>query len=531
MKVFLSKFRISSFTLAFLCCATFTFAQEKNLTEITAQVIDEKDKSPIVFATVQFKNKKNGMITDENGYFRLPYKYKEVVDTLQISSIGYATKEIPIASLQYEDINTILLTPKIELLDEVVLVGDGKRSQNKDSGLSLVKKAIDNITKNYPTLPHSYIGYYRDYQKVDNQYLNLNEAIIEVFDEGIQTNKILDTNNQTLLYQYKSNADFPIDRQLSMAYNQDRKYIKNAEIANMGGNELSILNLHDPIRNYNRLSFSFIDIFQTDFIANHNFKATRVSYLNDLPLYEIEFKYVRPITRHEVRYSNQTFGFGSEYSAKGTIYISPENYAIHKLEYHLLYRNKPFCNLQVEYMLKGNSMYLNYISFNNFFKVMSTRDFDIKEIILDIDQNTIFVKFTNPIKKTSLKRVKDFRFKYKNRKLSIDTFSISEPDMIKLQLVKGSPIPNEIRKEGTLENLTYKIKNVLDVKNQKLGKKQAITANQFRELFVQEIFPGKSLPKDAVFINKTRPLKNATIDDSLDGDTYWINTPLKSTAE
>jgi hypothetical protein len=490
----------------------------QELKEIKGQVIDAVEKTPVVFAAIQFKNNKNGMIADEDGYFRLPYSYKRSRDTIQISSIGYATKEIPVAQLKDLGINEILLPPKTEVLDEVVLIGGKKKNRIRDSGLSLVQKAIGNIPKNYPTTPFAYIGYYRDYQLVENQYLNLNEAVVEVFDGGFQTDRVNHYSNQIALHQYNSNTDFPKDTALVKAYGEDGKYIKNAKISDMGGNELSILNLHNPIRNYNKVSFSFIDVLQTDFIPNHSFKVLKITYLNDTPLYEIEFR------------SNKE-GYYIRHTANGKIYISTEDYAIHRLEYYVKDRNLPKYGLRLEYARKRAHMYLNYISFNNFFKADSSDNFDVQEVALDLDENAFFVSFTNPISETSLTNPKNFRFLYKKRKLSIDSISTAHPNILKIHLVNGTLPADEIKGEDTMKHVTYRFRNVYDIKNQKLGKKQTITANQFRELLVQEVFPVKALPQDVVFINKTQPLRNATIDNSLESDKYWINTPLKSTAE
>ena len=71
--------------------------------EVICQVLDLSDKLPIVFATVSIKDKNNGVIADEDGYFRLPYKYKTQNDVLIISSIGYESKTsiIPSFKLKY----------------------------------------------------------------------------------------------------------------------------------------------------------------------------------------------------------------------------------------------------------------------------------------------------------------------------------------------------------------------------------------------------------------------------------------------
>ena len=81
-----------------------------------------------------------------------------------------------------------------------------------------------------------------------NQYFNLNEGLIEVFDAGFKTNQFLNKENKTALYSYALNKDFKQSERFSIPYNRTSKYIKNANMLAMGGNELSILQLHDPIK-------------------------------------------------------------------------------------------------------------------------------------------------------------------------------------------------------------------------------------------------------------------------------------------
>ncbi len=186
------------YILHFLILFSFSFSVLSQ-DEIKGQVLEIDRNTPVVFATIQLKQSKNGFITDENGYFRLPKLYKDIGDTLIISSIGYVSKEIPVGTLDNKELNSIFLKPRTENLDEVTVIGD-KKKPKWVSGVSLVKKAIAMIPTNYPTTAHSYVGYYRDYQLVHNEYFNLNEAIVEVFDAGINTDKLNDEFNQTALY-------------------------------------------------------------------------------------------------------------------------------------------------------------------------------------------------------------------------------------------------------------------------------------------------------------------------------------------
>lgn len=181
------------------------------------------------------------------------------------------------------------MQPAILSLDEVQLT----TFKNKVRSKKVIKKAIKNISKNYPTDPFTYVSYYRDYQKHKKEYINLNEGIVHTFDYGFEANSNL---NKYRLLDYKINTDFlrqdlPIlyDTLNSVNYSNSKKIIADAIIPDQGGNELFILRVHDAIRNYNTNSFSYIYKLTTDLLKNHKFSKAKLVYNNDLLLYKIEF--------------------------------------------------------------------------------------------------------------------------------------------------------------------------------------------------------------------------------------------------
>jgi hypothetical protein len=490
--------------------------------EIICQVLDQSDKLPVVFATVSIKDKNNGVIADENGYFRLPYKYKTQNDVLIISSIGYESKTIDARNLLDNLPNVIYLNPKIEALNTVTITTTkGTPKKDYESVREIVGKAISNMRANFPTQPHSYIGYYRDYQLLQNRYFNLNEGIIEVFDEGFHTNKLLFKNNQAAFYQFKQNSKFPKDTLLTQEYdNQKYKYIKDATISSIGGNELSILSVHNAIRNYEYHSFSFVHTMKDDFLNNHEFRIAQKLYLDDTLLYEIKFFAIEEVT-------------GVKNTADGTIYIAADNYAIHKLECfgYNVGDPEPFFSVKIEYKPKDDRMFLNYISFNNKFKVKSRDDFQIDDVSFDQNDNAFYLRFNNTVDKRTIENSRHFRFIYKRKKLKINTVTLDDSKTVKISLINGAIPSSDAITAETMKELTYKIKNVTDISGRDLNKKTFIRVNQFRELFVQEVFTDKDLPDDLYFINKSEKLSESLINKNKlkNLSDYWINSPLNAT--
>lgn len=522
MKVFKSLFCVLTLFVLSLSSQAQNVSAENNDKEIFCQVLDKSDNSPVVFATIKIKDKNNGVIADFDGNFRLPYKYKQQNEVLIITCIGYETKRIAVSDLKDSESNIIFLKPKIESLNAVTITtkkGTTKAKKPFENVREIVGKALSRMRVNFPTKPHSYIGYYRDYQLLQNKYFNLNEGIVEVFDEGFHTNKLKFKNNQASLYKFKQNSKFPKDTLLTQEYdNQTYKYIKSATISSIGGNELSILMMHNAIRNYQYHTFSFIHTMSEDFLNNHEFRVARKLYLDDTLLYEIKFFAIEDIT-------------GVKNTADGAIYIATDTYAIHKLEYFGYYveEEEPFFSVRIEYVPKGDRMYLNYISFNNKFKVKSRDDFEIKDVTFDEGKNAFYVTFNNKVDKRTIENSKNFRFIYNRKKLKVNSVELVESNLVKVSLINGAIPSSAPLNEENMKDLTYKIKKVTDISGRELNKRTFIRVNQFRELFVQEVFPNKTLSEDLYFVNKSERLNESLINKSkLDNvSEYWVNSPLK----
>jgi len=502
-------FKISVF--CFLFCI-ISYAQNNN--EILCRVLDAESDFPVPYATIQIEGKSIGLVANPEGDFRIPADYKENNYTLVISSIGYKTLKMSLNTFSVTLENIIKLQPKIELLDQIIIKASGTSSISEDSAKDIIRKAIAKIPDNYPTTPYSTIGYYRDYQLISKQYYNLNEAIIESFDVGFQTDVIMGSKNKNVLYSYIENNDFPRDNNLLKPYDNSEKYIDNStKLSGQGGNELGILNIHNPIRNYEQLSFSFVYVFKKKFIDNHDLTNIKKVFLNDQVIYEISFKAKKALAK-------------SSHRAEGKIYIGKENHAIYRFNYAVYEKVSvnPLFEVLIEYKEKNNLMYLNYITFNNQFIINDDFKFDLAGVDYDVDENAFFVKFNNEIDARTLEK-KDFKFRYNKKKLFVETIELIDSVTVKAK-VKTWSMP-EINSETDMSLFTHRIKNIYDVSKRKLFDAPKIKGYQYREFFVQEVFENKNVPYDTKSINKYRPLSEAEKVSNEDANNYWLNTPLK----
>jgi len=487
-------------------------AQERQ--QLLFRTIDTESKQPVPYATIQFANNKNGVIANIKGDFRIPIRYKKEKDILIISCIGYSTKRVVLNSLTEKSYHIIFLNPKTEQLNEVVL---NAKEKKKLSARQIVVKAIENIKNNNPIEPFSYIAYYRDYQFVDEKYINLNESIAEVFDQGFLTHKISDPLNVSALYSYKLNTEFTRDTLLSNSVYNDSKQITDGEMGSSISNELTLLNIHNPIRNYNSGSFSFVYTLEKDFVRNHKFYNRGGVFLDDEELYRIEFFAKKDIT-------------GYTYKANGFIYISKDDYSIHRFDYNL-YSNSPkklIFTVDIEYKRQENDkMYLNYITFNNNFFITQNDALKIENWEYDKEEGSFFIEFNRVLDVQSIEKTSNVKLSFKDEKLPTYKINLVGPKTVEVKFKKE--ILDFLNEQNIADQALFslKLKNFQDIRGFKMEKSK-VEGYQFRELFVQRVFLNKTDNNDLFFVKKGRSLKEALIND-FNAKDYWLNSPLKTT--
>jgi TonB-dependent starch-binding outer membrane protein SusC len=91
---------------------------------VKGRVTTEEDQSPIPGANILIKGTTTGTVTDGDGNFSIEVPSAESV--LVVSSIGYATQEIPVNGRTSID---VVLVPDIQQLSEVIVVGYGTQKK------------------------------------------------------------------------------------------------------------------------------------------------------------------------------------------------------------------------------------------------------------------------------------------------------------------------------------------------------------------------------------------------------------------
>jgi hypothetical protein len=493
---------------------------------IRGKVIDSKTSEPVSFAAVHLKNTQFGIYSNAEGDFRILNDPGFQTDSLIVTCIGYYRLTVAFSVLKTSKMNNLKLLRNIHGLSEVRVIARKKRLNSE----AIVARAIRNIKKNYPVKPFSYVSYYRDYQKDSINYLNLNESIIQTLDNGFA---YASDSNRYRLLDFKKNMDF-LRMNITPYYDLPEtdhsdvwfKRIPHAIVGDQYGNELFILLVHDAIRNFDKRSFSFVDTLEQDFIRNHRFLNPTGIYDGSTLLYKIDFTAKRQIT-------------GDSIQMKGAIFIQPDDYSIHKLEYSASFsnsekKNKEIFNIETEYGHEpavDSKMCLKYISFNNTFTIPDASDRNFFKVVkTEWEQAggpyagrhpdmTILSFFNRKIDPVSGSRMENYDMTIGKRKAKINRVQVGGDTLY-------ITVRDDKFKKKELDSCNLSIKTLKDINGNILNKRRELEYRQFRELFVQEY--NKPLEFQNNCFIQAVPLEQNCIAHSNDSGRFWMNTPLKA---
>jgi hypothetical protein len=282
--------------------------------------------------------------------------------------------------------------------------------------------------------------------------------------------------------------------------------------------------------NLNEAIVQTLDNGFTHLIGNHWFANPDGVHEGNTLLYKIGFTAKRQITGDNIR-------------MKGAIFIQPNDYSIHRLEYSASFfnsekKNKEIFNIEIEYGHEpavDSKMCLKYISFNNYFTIPDSADNNYFKIL-----KSEWEKAGGPY--TRLRNEKSPNMTiitFFNRK--IDPVSGGRRENYMLTLGERIAKINKILVAGDTLYLTLKddkfsnseinscklnIKNLKDINGNILDKRRDLEFRQFRELFVQEYNKPFEFQNNC-FI-QTGPLEQNCISVSDNSARFWMNTPLKA---
>jgi hypothetical protein len=158
--------------------ATSCLGQVEYIT-ISGKIIDSETSEPLPFASIAIENSSIGTVSNNDGDFDFHVLSKFSNGYIVIEMLGYEAFRKQVSSFSIVDQNSISLEKSTTMLDEVVIV-------DSLSGGDILRIALARIEQNYPMAEYSMQGFYRDVKKVDDEYISLLEAALEIYDKDYQ---------------------------------------------------------------------------------------------------------------------------------------------------------------------------------------------------------------------------------------------------------------------------------------------------------------------------------------------------------
>src|ERR1035437_5113413 len=120
---------------------------QQDLITIKGKVIDAESRAPLVFATVAVKESNVAIVTNIDGEFTLKVGDLSTSKTIEISYVGYKNKTVLLSDLKDNGSKNVIALESAPIPIKEIIV-------KPLDPVFIVEKAIDNIGKNYESVPN-----------------------------------------------------------------------------------------------------------------------------------------------------------------------------------------------------------------------------------------------------------------------------------------------------------------------------------------------------------------------------------------
>ncbi len=264
---------------------------QQDLVTIKGKVIDAESRAPLVFATVAVKETNVAIVTNIDGEFTLKIGDLSTSKSLEVSYVGYKNKSILLSELKENGKNIIALEAAPIPIKEIIV--------KPLDPVNVVAKAIENIPKNYETVPNLMTAFYRETIRKNRTYVSIGEAVVEVFKAPYNNDLRFDGAR---IYKGRKGAD--VEKMDTVLFK-------------LQGGPVSVLDLD--------LAKNSETVLTKESMNDYDYKLTGVVEINGKPHYVIDF-----IQKPSVE--NPLF--------MGSLYIEMDSYAITEAEFGFNLSNK-----------------------------------------------------------------------------------------------------------------------------------------------------------------------------------------------
>src|SRR5664279_2593811 len=265
---------------------------QQNLITIKGKVIDAETRAPLVFATVAVKETNVAIVTNIDGEFTLKIGDLSTSKTLEVSFVGYKNKSIPLSELKENGSKNIIALEAAPIPIKEIIV----KPLDPES---VVAKAIDNIDKNYETVPNLMTAFYRETIRKNRTYVSIGEAVVEIFKAPYNNDMRFDGAR---IYKGRKGAD--VEKMDTVLFK-------------LQGGPVSVLDLD--------LAKNSETVLTKEAMKDYDYKLAGIVEINGKPHYVIDF-----LQKPSVE--NPLF--------MGSLYIDMDSYAITEAEFGFNLSNK-----------------------------------------------------------------------------------------------------------------------------------------------------------------------------------------------
>ncbi len=254
------------FIMLFIACFTAPNgmalpADEEQFVTDTAQynvfkgiLKDAKTQDPLVFASITVKGTQTATISNTDGEFLLKVPKNLPNPMLQISHIGYITREVAAAELG---------TSTAEIHLELATVALDAVNIYPDDAELLVQSMMGRVSQNYAQTPNSMKAFYRETIRKNRSYVGISEAVVDVYKASYSNFQ----NDQVKIYKGRKSED----------YNKMDTLVFKLQ----GGPATTLL--FDLIKNPHTL-------LSSEYLSDYDFEIETVTEIDGKPHFVIKFK-------------------------------------------------------------------------------------------------------------------------------------------------------------------------------------------------------------------------------------------------
>jgi CubicO group peptidase (beta-lactamase class C family) len=192
--------RFNCFLVILLGTNLFTLLAQDTRIILNGHVSEAGKHQPIPYAAVGIIQRGIGTTTNNNGDFSLRIPPGISADSLRISCLGFKTLSIALSAIKTgQPLHIELIETSVQLKEVTV---------QAISAQTLIQKAIDHIPDNYINHPHVTEGFYRNATTSNDKYLQLSEAVFEIYNYGYENSKKESLLKLTKSRDVKNERDF-----------------------------------------------------------------------------------------------------------------------------------------------------------------------------------------------------------------------------------------------------------------------------------------------------------------------------------